>query len=255
MAGFQPTLHGRFWATPEVDEFPEELFDGEQVQLAGSVAEAIPELFYRIDEDGTFTLPVGNIRYHVKIKRQGKSRRFTLKVRKEDQKRHLVRVRDSFEPIFTYMNRGQMFRLTFEGSTKVYAHRHYYELFRKLSGMRDPESFPLMGIVHALRCLDQVPVGRGEKGTSTTATGWQNNSVFGLIDSDTLFRELRNGHDVAADYDYLICGDMQKEIFDFVAVSERGKRVVAIHAKSEESILSASFFQTIVGLLPLRNLQ
>ena len=37
------------------------------------------------------------------------------------------------------------------------------------------------------------------------------------------------------------------EIFDFLAVSERGKRVVVIHAKSEESMLSASFFQTIVG--------
>jgi hypothetical protein len=54
-------------------------------------------------------------------------------------------------------------------------------------------------------------------------------------------------HDVEADYDYLICGDMKKEIFDFLAVSEKGKRVVAIHAKSQEFVLSASFFQTIVA--------
>jgi superfamily II DNA or RNA helicase len=231
----------------DIDEFPEELFDSEQVQLTESVAETIPELFYRIDDDWTFTLPVGDVKYHVTIQRQDKSRRFKLKVRKEDQKRHLVRVRDTFESLFTYMNRGQMFRLTFENSTKVYAHGHYYELFRKIGGMRDPESFPLNGIFHTLRCLDDVPSPRGEKGTATTATGWQDNNVFGLIDSDKLFRELRDEHHVEANYDYLICGDMKKEIFDFLAVSEKGKRVVAIHAKSEESVLSASFFQTAVA--------
>jgi hypothetical protein len=58
---------------------------------------------------------------------------------------------------------------------------------------------------------------------------------------------MKDEHGVQAEFDYLICGDMKKEIFDFLAVSEKGKRVVAIHAKSEEFVLSASFFQTIVA--------
>jgi superfamily II DNA or RNA helicase len=231
----------------DIDEFPEELFDSEQMQLAGSIADTIPELFYRIGDDSVFMLPVGKTRYRVTMQYLYKSRRFKLNVRKEDHNKHLVRVRDKFESLFTYMNRGQMFRLTFRDSTKVFAHGHYYELFRKIGGLRDPESFPLNGVFHTLECLDSVPAERGEKGSAIRSGTWQPDSVFGLIDSDRMFRELRNRCDVEADFDCLLCGDMQKEIFDFLAVSEDRKRVVAIHAKSEEAVLSASFFQTVVG--------
>lgn len=138
-------------------------------------------------------------------------------------------------PITAHLNREQAFRIIVQENGVIYAHRRFF--VPRTDYVRPDGSIPLLDRVVRVEALDAITTEKGEKLYSRSRPAWRRESIFGLIHSmcsaDTslgtewapLYKELQS-------FDTIVCDDDGKEIGDFLAISERTKRVALIHAKA-----------------------
>ncbi len=130
------------------------------------------------------------------------------------------------------LNREQAFRVI-TASALVYAHGYFY---------RPERNMKRAGIETLLSGVPAFAAATSEKGeAATNRRQWTRESVFGMVHSisseGVTDRERKRwfgafGHELDR-CSLIVCDDDGSEMTDFVALDERGKRVIFVHAKAK----------------------
>ena len=146
--------------------------------------------------------------------------------------------------VISYLNREQCFRIVPEDPSVIYAHRQFYEPKLAIFDKSKP------GKIELLNVFQSDPAFRtktSEKGKNCTPTGWEQHSLFGLVDE--LGKNTILGKELAS-LDYLICDDAgNNETADFIGLELSPPRIVMMHCKvpHSERKRSASSLQEVAS--------
>ena len=160
-----------------------------------------------------------------------------------DQLRKLFKPKGNLRrgDFITWLNQHQAFRIVPTSENSIYSAGQFYRPIYK-TGRHYSESEFLVGqmmITDAI--LDQIG---SEKGKQIKKNKWENDSLFGFIDSLGSGSGLKG---LFGNPDILICDDMGTELADFIMVDENPPRLIAIHAKANSTrrLFSASAISDI----------
>lgn len=194
-------------------------------------------------ENNTFTLNINDQNFDFTISYAPDTKRFTIfSLDLEDQ---VTNRYDGEDGITAFFNTNQSFRIVLKGNEYVYANKFFFRPGANLISKK--KDLDLTQIFNPHSCISNI---KSEKGNKTklpiTSDLWHKNTLFGLI-----AREASGYGDTKLeanfDFEHMLCDDLQGEIGDFIALDTKNKRVVFIHAKAANSLLSASAFQEICG--------
>ncbi len=221
-----------------------------------------------VDADGKFRLEVdgqrfdGAVNYEVtgNIRRRGQ---YILDIPELDA--HLigrlsnaVKRRERSQLLSGMLSRNQAFRVVPADPALVYAQKHFYKPSISIETVaRDQAGGPLEAVV-ASPWLNQIT---SEKGTGTSSIDdWVNCSAFGGVYAhfgyagrgrlDNTRRDAIRAVDpkMAAlldQFSIVVCDDGGTETCDFICVDQTGRRVVMIHAKVDDTIMSLNSLQEV----------
>jgi len=182
------------------------------------------DLCYDI-KDGKFTLGANSQKYEVNISYDSEKNVYRLNSSELEiryvRKSSNDRIRDN---LVGYLNRTQSFRIIPNTPGVIYAHSKFYRPNIPIYGKKS--EFEILNMMFPINELSDI---HSEKGDKCNLKGWEEGSLFYLIDNLGRGTEL---NDHIGFIDILVCDDGNKEIADFIAADTRNFRVIFIHAKA-----------------------
>jgi superfamily II DNA or RNA helicase len=218
--------------TPEniLLDFDQEQFEGE---VNGAVvALSIEDLSLPVSS-GVFRCVANGVAHDVQISWDLATRTYHLDSPSLDSSYAMQRTlgTQGAASVVTFLNREQAFRVVPASAAQdycIYAGGLFYRPRLPLWGRVTTRRFDVLQILNPVAELAGLASEKGGGG-SATGTGWENGSLFDIIDRRGEGTQLA---DAFAGVDLLICDDMGTETADFIAIDQTGRRVAAIHAKA-----------------------
>ncbi len=163
--------------------------------------------------------------------------------------------------LISYLNQEQSFRVIPEENDLIYTLGEFYSPLFKVGKDFDSKLFEVSQILVPVPLLENI---EDEKGVPITIDGWEDDTLFGIIDNLGRPKGRENAHlfDIPGDMgsytslkeyfgdpDILVCDDMGTESADFIMADFNNRRVAFIHAKASSSRkpASASALQEVIG--------
>jgi len=209
----------------------------------------IDDLAVHVDEKGMCEIVANDTRYEVSVTYDSDRQRYRLSCDDLDGAYTRGDSTDRFRRgLLQHMNLEQSFRVVPGTGWTIYAHGHFVEPATGV-GKSAKKGLDLLRIFTEVPALAVTTSEKGGPGSATTKSGWEQTSVFGVIErSRNARRAPADAVELAkamAGFDIVICDDMNKETADFISADTKSARVVLTHAKHAESKLSASAFHEV----------
>lgn len=219
----------------------------------------IEDLASAVDEEGQFKILANGVELSIGIRWDDQREIYELDSREISRR---YRPTDADYPdLVQWLNTEQAFRVVPREQGVVYAHGEFYAPRVRFGPDDAASQRTLFRAIRPFRSLDQITSEKGTGGTLARNTGWEAESLFGLIDALGGKESLPDGSTVDTgleqlfeDTTLLVCDDMGTEMADFVMLQEDAKgrrRIIFIHAKAkrpaDRALVSASDLNEVCG--------
>jgi len=155
-----------------------------------------------------------------------------------------------YKSIIEYLNKEQTFRIIPKSKDYIYCFGQFYKIELPIGKLFNKSDFQIGKILKPIKILENI---KTEKGINTinNESGWQQDSLFGIIDNLEKIAQLNHDFDDdIKDMDILVCDDGGKnEIADFICAITKNNKIIFIHAKASKNRrpCSASALMEVCG--------
>ena len=203
----------------------------------------IPDKCHDVINDH-FSIIANGVEHRVSIQYHEEKKRYILSSPELDESYYRLSPDDD-RGLINYLNSTQSFRVIPGSKNTVYTLGIFYSPLLRVGNDFDEDTSELVKILYPYDCLAEIVSEKGDD-CQDDGEGWENNSIFDLIDRCGLGYGMEEEFGVP---DIVVCDDMGTEIADFIVADIERNRVAFIHAKARQSpsYYSASELQDVTA--------